>query len=81
MGLNIKNDAVHELVQELARLTGESQTTAIRIAVEERLARLRKRGLAEKLLKIGKDCATRLPNAVKAMDHGDLLYGPDGLPQ
>jgi antitoxin VapB len=37
MGLNIKNAETHQLVQELAALTGESQTTAVTVAVRERL--------------------------------------------
>lgn len=36
MGLNIKNERVHELAREAARVTGKSQTGAI----EEALARL-----------------------------------------
>jgi len=32
MGLNIKNEDTHELVRELARLTGETQTTAVTAA-------------------------------------------------
>ena len=48
MSLNI-NAETHQLVQELAALTGETQTTAVTIAVRERLERirhLRKAGLA-----------------------------------
>jgi antitoxin VapB len=40
MGLSIKNDLTERLARELARETGESLTTAIRRALEERLARL-----------------------------------------
>ena len=39
MPLNVKDDEVHEMVRELARLTGESLTQAVRVAVRERLAR------------------------------------------
>jgi len=49
MGLNIKNEETHKLVRELAFLTGESMTTAIRVAVQERTERVvieRQRGLA-----------------------------------
>jgi antitoxin VapB len=82
MSLNIKNEAVRGLVQELAHLTGESQTTAVKRAVEERLSRLRrKEGLADRLPAIGRDCASRLPESTKTIDHADLLYGRDGLPK
>jgi antitoxin VapB len=40
VALNIKNDAVERLVAEVARLTGESKTEAVRRALEERKARL-----------------------------------------
>lgn len=40
MPLNIKNPAVERLADEVARLTGESKTEAIRKALEERRARL-----------------------------------------
>jgi antitoxin VapB len=84
MGMNIKNDETHRLVQELARLTGENQTVAITKAVRERLNRVRRekrKSLAERLVAIGKDCASRLKEPYKSSDHGDLLYDKDGLPR
>jgi hypothetical protein len=32
-------------------------------------------------LTIGRDCAARLTDTVRTIEHGDLLYGPDGLPR
>jgi antitoxin VapB len=50
MGISIKNDHTEQLARELARETGESLTTAITRALEERLARLEgRRGAADKL--------------------------------
>jgi antitoxin VapB len=43
VGLNIKNSEVEQLAEELARLTGETKTEAIRQALLERRARLRTR--------------------------------------
>jgi antitoxin VapB len=40
MALNIKNRAVERLAEEVARLSGESKTEAVRRALEERKARL-----------------------------------------
>ena len=37
MSLNIKSAETHQLVQELAALTGETQTMAVTVAVRERL--------------------------------------------
>jgi antitoxin VapB len=84
MGMNIKNDETHRLVQELARLTGENQTVAITKAVRERLNRVRRerrKSLADRLVEIGKDCASRLKEPYKSAEHGDLLYDKDGLPR
>jgi antitoxin VapB len=60
MSLNIQNEQTHRLVRQLARITGESMTPAVDKAVRERLERVRDSkngGLAERLLKIGRECA------------------------
>jgi antitoxin VapB len=41
MALNLKNDDVERLAAEVARMTGESKTEAIRRALEERRRRLK----------------------------------------
>jgi hypothetical protein len=46
-GLNIKNEETHQLVRELARLTGESMTAAVTEAVRERLDRVRRAALVK----------------------------------
>ena len=61
MHLNIKNDEAHELAAELAKLTGESLTSAVTLALRERLARERRRRrtdhIAARLMKIGSQFA------------------------
>jgi antitoxin VapB len=37
-------------------------------------------GLAQRMLKIGGDCAARLSEKVRSVDHGELLYDENGLP-
>jgi antitoxin VapB len=84
MSLNIKNQQTHRLVQQLAKLTGESMTAAVDKAVRERLERVRdtkKGGLAERLLKIGRECAPLWKEPYRSMDHGNLLYDEKGLPK
>jgi len=84
MGLNLKNEEAHQLAKELSALTGESMTAAVTLAVRERLQRIRagKRGsLANRLLAIGKDCAPRLKEPFRTVEHGDLLYDDRGLPR
>ena len=84
MPLNIKNKEAEKLIHELADVTGESMTAALTEAVRERLERVRSErneGLAERLLKIGKDCASHLQEPYRSIDHGDLLYDEKGLPR
>jgi len=84
MSLNIKNEQTHRLAQKLAQLTGESMTEAVDKAVRERLTRVReaeKGGLAERLLKIGRECAAHLKEPYRSVDHGEMLYDEKGLPK
>jgi antitoxin VapB len=84
MSLNIKNDEAHSLAQELARLTGESMTAAVTEAIRERLERVRgnsQKGLAERLMEIGRDCAAHLKEPYKSLDIDELLYDENGLPK
>ena len=84
MGLNIKNPEPYRLVEELAKRTGESMTAAVTIAVRERLDRIRseqRTGLADRLLQIGQDCAKRLKEPYRSVDHDNLLFDDRGLPR
>lgn len=84
MSLNIKNEETHKLVRKLATLTGESMTTAIRVAVQERTERVeleKQRGLADRLRTIAKAAAPLWQEPFRSTEHGDLLYGEDGLPK
>lgn len=47
MALNIKDPETDRLARELARETGESITVAARVAIEERLVRVRRQHPAE----------------------------------
>lgn len=61
--LNIKDAEVYRLARELAGMTGESMTEAVRKALRERLAREKRRDpdpvLLEKLMEISERCAAR----------------------
>ena len=84
VSLNIKHEETHKLVRNLASLTGESMTTAIRVAVQERTERVvleRQRGLADRLLAIGKAASPLWREPFRSTEHGELLYGEDGLPK
>jgi antitoxin VapB len=84
MAINIKNEETQRLARQLSKLTGESMTTAVTEAVRERLERVRSKGgngLAERILKIGRDCAAHLKEPFRSKDHGELLYDEKGLPR
>jgi len=82
MHLNIKNDEAHKIATELAGLTGESLTSAATIALQERLARERRRRrpdlVAARLMKIGSQYAA-LANTGPSPDE-ILGYDSHGLP-
>jgi antitoxin VapB len=82
MGLNIKNETVERLAREIAAETGESLTSAIQHALEERLARLRsdedfavKKARVREILKRSGPTPPGLTS-----DHSDL-YDEWGLPK
>jgi len=84
MSMNIKNDETYQLARELVKLTGESLTGAVTVALRERIERIRGErgaGLAERLVAIGKECASHLGDPHRAAEHGDLLYDEIGLPR
>jgi antitoxin VapB len=82
MHLSIKSDEAFELATELARLTGENLTSAVTLALRERLARERRRrntdDVAARLLKIGNRYAA-LPDTGRNPDQ-ILDYDERGLP-
>lgn len=78
MSLNIKNEETHRMAQELAALTGESMTTAVTEAVRERLARVKSRGMAERIRAISKKCSARLKGK-PLPEIDELLYDEKGL--
>ncbi|HTV45849.1 MAG TPA: type II toxin-antitoxin system VapB family antitoxin [Stellaceae bacterium] len=83
MALNIKDPATEKFVRELAAAAGESVTTAVRRAAEERLQRVRRqrtgRSLTAELIEIGKRCAALPDLDTRAADQ-ILGYDEHGLP-
>jgi antitoxin VapB len=84
MSLNIKNEEAHRLAKQLSTVTGETLTEAVTQSLRERLLRLNSQqadDLVERLGLIGKSCSEHMKEPFLSRDHGDLLYGPDGLPK
>lgn len=85
MGLNIKNEETHRLIRELAAITGESMTTAVTVAVQDRLTRIQQSEpgarMADRIHEIATEMRTRLPADFLGIDPTDVLYDRDGLPR
>jgi antitoxin VapB len=89
VALNLKNAAVERLAADVARLTGESKTEAIRRALEDRKRRLTGRSVPERrrrvLALLERQVWSDLPPEEKGRrltraEEDDLLgYGPDGV--
>jgi antitoxin VapB len=89
MALNIKNTDVERLAAELARLTGESKTEAIRKALEERRRRLKGITVAERRQRVvrflKKDVWPTIPKKflgrrpTRAEEDAILGFGSDGV--
>jgi antitoxin VapB len=84
MALSLKNEETERLARELARTTGESLTTAVTLAIKERLERQRpnpKAGLAEWLDALSHQTAPLLKDLPPSDKVGDLLFDKEtGLP-
>jgi antitoxin VapB len=89
MAMNIKNEAVERLAGEVARLSGESKTEAIRKALEDRRRRLKGAPSADRrdavLAFLKKRVWPQVPKAelgralTKAEEDAILGYGPEGV--
>lgn len=84
MAIHIEDETADRLVRELAAETGETLTTAVRIAVQERLERVRGASPRERrrgeLSRIADHSAARAVRDDRSAE--DILgYGPDGLPR
>jgi antitoxin VapB len=89
MPLNIKNTEVERLAAEVARLTGESKTEAIRRALEERRRRLTSRSTAGRRARVIGFLEKKVWSAIPKTELGRRLspaeedailgYGPDGV--
>ncbi|HUD59440.1 MAG TPA: type II toxin-antitoxin system VapB family antitoxin [Acetobacteraceae bacterium] len=83
MPLKIKDHATEQFVRELAGITGETATTAVRRATEERLYRVRRAraggSLAAALLETGRRCSA-LPDLDTRTPDEIIGYNAHGLP-
>jgi antitoxin VapB len=83
MPISIRDPETDRLAREVAALTGESLTSAINVALKERLARERahRDGRVARLLAIGERCAAQMGPGARSTDHAELFYDEVGLPR
>ena len=89
MPLNIKNAGVERLAAEVARLTGESKTEAIRRALDERRRRLKGKSVDQRRARVLQflekkvwptlDADERGRRLTRAEEDDILGYGPYGV--
>lgn len=85
MGINIKRETTQQLARAVAELTGESMTSAIEVALAERLERLRQGEDATSarlatIEAITQDSARRWPHSARYGDLTANLYDEEGRP-
>jgi antitoxin VapB len=84
MALSLKDPEADRLAREVAARTGETLTTAVVVALRERLARLRgrsrRRRLRDELREIARRCA-QLPTLDDRPETDILGYDERGLPR
>ena len=85
MGMNIKDQETHDIARELASLTGQSLTEAVKTVLRHELKRAkiararRARPLAERLDEIALRCAA-LPDSDTRTPEEIIGYDEHGLP-
>lgn len=79
--LNIKNTEAHRLAKALAAATGESMTTAVTVALRERLERIQSDFEVSDILAMAREIRERLPQGYFDQDFDDQLYDERGLPR
>lgn len=83
MALSLKDKETDRLARAVASLTGETLTDAVRVALAERLERIRvgrgeRAQLAEQLLAIGRQCAA-LPDLDSRSPDDIVGYDRNGM--
>jgi antitoxin VapB len=89
MALNLKNDEVERLAAEVAKLSGESKTEAIRRALQERRDRLKGRSVEQRRARVLRllekeiwptlSAAERGRRPTQAEEDEILGFGPGGV--
>lgn len=87
MTINIKDEEVDRQARQLAKLTGQNITGAVRDAIAEKLHRIEQERACrrppkspETLLALAREVAVHFKDGAHSSDHAEL-YGEDGLPQ
>ena len=86
MVLQLEAPETIRLAEEISRRTGEDPETVVQVALRERLARMRtpeeEAARRARIYELVKQLQSRFKEHPEAIvDHGEFLYGEDGLPR
>ncbi|MBF0339654.1 MAG: type II toxin-antitoxin system VapB family antitoxin [Magnetococcales bacterium] len=81
MNIIIETEEATHLAHHLVHLTGEPLSQAVIEALRDQVQRIQQANrMTEDLLSIGRECAQRLQEPCRSLDHDTLLYDEQGLP-
>lgn len=81
MSLTIESPELDALAKELSERTGESLETAVTTAIRERLEQVRRKGVADRLMEIGRQFSSGMSEDTRNFDIDKELYDENGLPK
>jgi len=81
MSLHIDNPETDALAKQLSELTGESMETAVTTAIRERLEQVRRKGVADRLMELGRQFSSGMSEETRNFDIDKELYDDQGLPK
>ena len=85
MVIRVRQPATGQTARDLAEQTSENMTTAVVVALRERIIRLQAPGdndrRRDELQALADRLAARFKEPYRSLDHGEWLYDEDGLPR
>ncbi|BDC49479.1 hypothetical protein F183_A17950 [Bryobacterales bacterium F-183] len=81
MVLSIEDEKSVEMALQLSKMTGKTLPGVIETALRELLERERRKGMADRVMAIGRQIAPNIDEPLLSTAHGDLLYDENGLPK
>jgi len=78
--INIKSQKARSLLDEIVMRTGLTATEAVTQALQKQLNELTRDEKLARVRAISKECGPLWAEPWKSMEHGEMLYDEDGMP-